>query len=182
MKVGSYLLFDMLEGLREIDSSAVAEAVETIRVCREHGSRVWIVGNGGSAATASHFANDLIKMARVDATCIPDMGPTVLAYGNDDGWENMFSSVIKRLGKENDALVAISCSGRSANIVQCARVASHLGMQIIVLTGRNGNLDENPLAGFVMNPICVEFDDIKVQEDCHLAICHAIAGVLAKDV
>jgi len=132
---------------------------------------IWIVGNGGSAATASHFASDLTKAAGLLATSLPDQTPIITAYGNDTGWENMYASFLLEHMQEKDVLVAISCSGNSANILRAAEAA--IG-KLVVLTGRGRG---NALAGMDSAVcICVDHADIRVQEDIHLAICHMIAG------
>ena len=154
--------------LLKLDEKAIAEAVEILYNCRKRGNTVYTFGNGGSAATASHFANDLLKMCDVKALCISDMTPTTLAYGNDDGWENMFKNPLIRMGIPGDVVVAFSCSGKSINVL---RGLEDPEAHQIFLTG-NGNYNTN------RTDICVPHPDIKVQEDVHLAICHAIAGAL----
>ena len=71
----------------------------------------WVIGNGGSAATASHFANDLFKMGRLRAVPLADLTPLSTAYGNDHGWKSMYADPLKGLMGREDVLIAISCSG-----------------------------------------------------------------------
>lgn len=136
------------------------------------GHTVYVIGNGGSAATASHFANDLTKMAGGRALALADLTPTFLAYGNDDEWEYAFADMIVAFHKHGDVLVAISCSGKSPNIISAVKKAKQRGMTVIGLTGMNG--DEL----YDLADICVRVltPDIRVQEDCHSVICHALAG------
>ena len=153
----------------------IEKAVHILAEVRQEGGFVWIVGNGGSAATASHFANDLEKMCGVRAISVPDLMPKVLAYGNDNGWDRMFSDVIARNVGVHDAVIAISCSGNSANVVRVAK--EHAYNRLIVLTG---NDEESALSLMGADAlISVGADDKKVQEDVHLAVCHAIAGALS---
>jgi D-sedoheptulose 7-phosphate isomerase len=155
----------------------IARAVDILAKARMLKANVWLVGNGGSAATASHFANDLVKMARIKATSLADQTPTVLAYGNDNGWQNMFSDAMESLFAAGDVLIAISCSGRSKNVVNAARFALEMDGYLIVLTGEK---KENMLTALNTSAvISVNSDDIQVVEDCHLAVCHAIARMLA---
>jgi len=159
--------------LLSVDRDELRKAIETLSEVREKRGSVWIVGNGGSAATASHFANDLTKMAGIKAFSVADMGPTVTAYGNDDGWDRMFQHAIDVYLEADDAVVAISCSGLSANVIMAARSIQNL----IILTG-NG-WDENALARLPARSLLVAaVDDITLQEDIHLAMCHAIAKEL----
>ena len=140
---------------------------------------VWVVGNGGSAATASHFANDLVKACGVRAIALSDQTPTVLAYGNDEGWEGMFSGALNVLaGRQGgkDVLVAISTSGRSPNVV---RAAEGFGPgYLIVLTGPER--DSNVLGASEGVVIRARHKNIRVQEDVHMAVCHAIVSMLGK--
>lgn len=161
--------------LVRIDQKEIRDAVEVLHEARRKKASVWIVGNGGSAATASHFSNDLIKMAGMRAFSVPDLYAAMLAYGNDDGWDEMFAGAVDTLMLENDVLVAISCGGRSKNVVNTARLFTPNAR--IVLTG------SNPLSPLAQLPaksrVLVPHDDIRIQEDVHLAVCHMIAGELA---
>ena len=163
-----------------ISSKDVKRAVDILQAAREAMARVWIVGNGGSAALASHFANDLLKMGGVDATALTDAMPTVSAFGNDTGWENMFFGPLELLFSPGDVLVAISCSGKSKNVLNAAARIAAMGGILIVLTGNSeGNLLVRHTRSRVDVALFVDSNDIRVQEDCHAIICHAIAGMLA---
>lgn len=159
--------------LLSIDREEITRSITILHEAKEHGARVWIVGNGGSAATAAHFANDLTKMAKIKAFAVADMTPVVTAFGNDDGWENMFSNALKVYYEPGDVVVAISCSGESRNVVEAARYMENL----IVLTGKE--FKRNTLVRlFTQSVIAVLHGDITVVEDVHMAVCHAIAKSL----
>ena len=160
-----------------VDAPAIEKAIEILRVIRKNGNTAWIVGNGGSAATASHLANDLLKMCSVIAFAIPDMTPTTLAYGNDEGWKYMFHDPISKLYKTGDALIAISCSGNSENVVKCTEF---IHSPVIVLTGNNPDCKLAHIQPDVI--LYSESDDITIQESIHSMICHAIARVLSGSV
>lgn len=160
--------------LQHLPITNLTLAVDEIRRAKELGACVFVFGNGGSAATASHFVNDLVKMARVKAYCISDMSPTVLAYGNDDGWENMFKNAIEELALPGDVLVAISCSGNSPNVVKAIQDAHDRNQRIIGLTGDVGG----QLAKLADVLVKALHPDIRVQEDVALSVCHAIVGEL----
>lgn len=165
--------YNLSHALAFVDEDEVQKAVDILHEVKKRNSTVFIAGNGGSAATASHFANDLTKIAGIKAFALTDMTPTMMAYGNDDGWENMFSHMLDGLMQEDDALVAISCSGTSMNVVNAAKDVENL----IVLTGndeKNNYLARYKPKSFIMAPD----PDITIQEDIHLAVCHAIAKVL----
>lgn len=173
-KLQSYFA-DVNGALLTLNQFEIEKAVEILKGVRSKNGTVYLVGNGGSAATASHFANDLEKMAWIKAISIPDMTPKILAYGNDDGWERMFSEVLKHNLRPGDAVVAISCSGNSPNVVRAAEAAC--GFELIVMTGNDEDCLLCQQGASVI--IHVPADDIKVQEDIHLVICHSIAGALS---
>ena len=171
--------FDVKTALGAISGERVKEAADLLRRAKFQNSNVWLVGNGGSAATASHFANDLLKMAGIHAIAISDLTPTITAYGNDDGWGNMYAHVLEQMLLPQDVLICISCSGNSRNVVESLKMAKNHKLPMlrtIVLTGDDVNSELAKLQPDVI--IYVPFKDIRVQEDCHLVICHAIAGSL----
>lgn len=160
------------EALSILDNDQVNSASEIIRIVRGNRGNVWIAGNGGSASTAAHLANDLSKMCRVRAIAISDMSPTTLAHGNDDGWENMFSAPLALQIRDGDAIVGISCSGNSANIVSFLNFKNAFR---IALTGPG----ESKISRLNPNVIIRAMsDEITVIEDIHSIICHAIARSL----
>jgi len=161
--------------LQKIDLSKIEDAIMLLREAKEKKGFVWVIGNGGSAATAEHFANDLLKMAGIKAIALPGMVPTITAHGNDNGWENMFKHPLLTLETHRDVLVAISCSGNSPNVVEAAEWWAD---DLIVLTGNE--IIKNKLANMSEYvPIIHVLDaDITVQEDVHLAVCHAMAKAL----
>lgn len=161
-----------------VNSYKIALIVEDMKRIRSLGKTVWIVGNGGSAATASHFANDLGKIGEMRAFSLPDMTSVVTAYGNDVNWKFMYAEYLATHIQEHDALFCISCSGRSDNILRAAECAVRNGNPLYVLTGMER---DNPLAGMQCRQvICIDTSDITVVEDVHLAICHAIARGIEK--
>lgn len=169
--VGSHFA-ELSAALLNIDRDEVSKAIGVLRVARENKKNVWIVGNGGSAATASHFCNDLVKMAGIRAFAIPDMTPLVTAFGNDDGWKFMFSHAIDVFFDPGDVIVAISCGGRSENVVDATKYIKNA----IVITG---NDYDTPLAHSGPAAIILAGSkDITIQEDMHLAVCHAITKAL----
>jgi len=161
------------EALTLVDVDEIQKAIDVIREVKRSGGTVWMAGNGGSAATASHFANDLSKMGRVRAISVSDMTPITLAYGNDDGWEKMFSYFLSDYLSDNDTVVGISCSGNSANIISFMAVSRNCPR--IVLTGPGVNTMSE-----MDNEVLIRgmSDEITVIEDVHSVVCHAIARAL----
>lgn len=171
---------DVETALRGVSQSKVNQAASILKRARGAHSSVYILGNGGSAATAGHFANDLVKMCGIRAFSLPAMMPLVTAYGNDNGWRTMFQTPLGTFLIPTDVVIAISCSGVSPNVVDAIRAVSHsVGVPDVGTIGLTGDNLESPMAKLDLDVmISVPFRDIRVQEDCHSVICHAIVGML----
>ena len=92
---------------------------------------IYICGNGGSASTANHFANDLVKMCKIPAISLCANEAVVMAYANDDGYENVFVNQLKVFLEPEDILITISGSGTSKNIVKAQRYAKKIGCLVM---------------------------------------------------
>ena len=163
------------EAIGKLPLLQLTQAARMLKNAANFNQRVWLVGNGGSAATAMHFAGDLQKVIGVDALALPCFTSTITAYGNDDGWTKMFSLAMKAFNIGN-ILVAISYSGASQNVIEAAKHALERDGKLIILTGPawEGNI-LSCMPGII---IPVENDDIRVVEDVHLAVCHSIIGAI----
>lgn len=171
---------NVVDAIQLQDVAEIENVVRMLKGIKSRSATVWICGNGGSAATAAHFANDLVKMAGVRAIDVSSLTPITLAYGNDYGWDRMFVNVIKQMANPMDLIFLISCSGNSENIVA---VPTELNFRcdVVALTGPDGGkLAELYRDSYVACLVRVMAEDIKAQEDVHLAICHAIAGALCE--
>lgn len=165
----------VVEALNLVDHESIETAIKILREVGRSGRFVWIIGNGGSSATASHFANDLVKMCHVRAVAVADMTPLTLAEGNDYGWDRMFANPVREMSDPLDVVVAISCSGNSKNVVAAVDSVRYK-CQTIALTGPAENsllLQLEPTVA-----IRVMADEMRVMEDVHSIICHAIAGAI----
>lgn len=164
-------LVEICETLSLLDENEISIAIQILKMAGRRGNFVWIVGNGGSAATSAHFANDLLKMCHVKAMDVGGMTPVVTAYGNDHGWERMYANTLKSLVSPGDVIVLISCSGNSRNILEVAN-EFRAENDVIALTGNgDGELAKKNTAACIK----VMSDDITVQEDVHSIVCHEIA-------
>jgi D-sedoheptulose 7-phosphate isomerase len=133
----------------------------------------YVIGNGGSAATASHFAADLAKAAGIRILSLDNLA-AYTAWSNDEGVINGFSGPLLRFHRDaHEVLVAISTSGQSSNVVRAARDFTG---PVIALTGPSGG-DLIKKADVAVH-IAVDSDIIEVVEDCHMAICHAVTRLL----
>ena len=133
------------EILSKLDFTEIGKMMESILDARERGAFIYFIGNGGSAATASHFANDISIGTRVTHTAKPframsltDNMAVITAIGNDDGYEQIFTKQLKNFAKKDDVLVAISASGNSPNIIHTVEFAKSKGLTVIGLTGFDG--------------------------------------------
>jgi D-sedoheptulose 7-phosphate isomerase len=148
---------------------------QTLARARTEGVRIFICGNGGSAATADHFACDLAKNARgFRALALGGHAAMLTALANDIGYTTVYAAQLEALAEANDILVAISVSGDSPNILAALRLAGHWGMRTIGLLGCNGGraLALCDLA------VTVPSGNYAQVEDVHLAICHGLTETL----
>lgn len=171
-------LSEVGEGMTFLDPSEIQKAVDILKLVRDnyHGT-AYLLGNGGSHATASHFANDLTKMCRLRAVCIGDMAPSMLAYGNDNGWGGMFAGPLVRfVNPAGDVVIGISCSGNSENVINGLSYARSREILTIGMTGgKDGEIAGLNLDALIHTP---GTHDIRTQEDLHSIVCHAIARAL----
>ena len=175
--IGAYVerLKDLLD---RIDKNAIAEIINALETAQHKKSNIYVMGNGGSAATASHMVNDLgvglqrrgLMYFRISS--LADNTPVTTALANDVGYDNIFvSQLINRL-EPDDVTIAISCSGDSPNIVRACEYASKIGATIIGVTGfGGGKLKEMADISFHIDTPKGEYGLV---EDMHLILDHII--------
>jgi D-sedoheptulose 7-phosphate isomerase len=162
-----------LEGISRED---IAELGEILYRAYHLGSSVFLVGNGGSASTASHMAADLAKntigphMRRFRVMSLNDNIALVTALANDDGYENVFREQLVNLIQPGDVLIAISASGNSANILGAVEYAAARGAHTIGLLGFEGGRAME----LVDKAVLVRSGDYGVIEDAHLVLNHSL--------
>jgi len=167
--------------LNKLDYSAVNEVINILEMARERESTVYICGNGGSAATASHFVCDFNKGISVEKEkkynfiCLNDNTPTILAIANDCGYEEIFVQQLRGKIKKGDILFCISGSGNSRNIIKAAEYAKSLGVVVIGATGYDGGLLYKLSDYHLHAPI----EDMQIVEDIHLVFDHLMMRILA---
>ena len=164
--------------LDDIDADVVSDIVNTFEETIKNKSRIYILGNGGSAATASHIVNDLGAGLRrrgiinFDVTSLGDNSPVITAIANDIGYENIFYMQMKGHINADDVVIAISCSGDSPNIIKAVDYAKDLGCKIIGVTGFNGGyLKKISNINFHVD---VPEDEYGLVEDTHMILDHII--------
>jgi D-sedoheptulose 7-phosphate isomerase len=177
---GTYL-GRVLRALQSIPMDRVASFVELLVAARELRRTVFLVGNGGSAATASHMATDLgVGSQRLGVglrvICLVDNSAVLTATSNDVGFEDVYAAQVRLLGQPGDILVAISASGNSPNLLKVAVEAKEQGLSVVALTGFAGG----ELAGLADTSIHVPtaHGDYGPAEDAHLVINHMVTELL----
>ncbi len=160
--------------------AAAARAAELLLDCHRRGGTVFLLGNGGSAATASHFACDLAKGTLAEGApafrVVPltDNMPLMTAWANDTSYERVFAEQLASLVRAGDVVVLISASGNSPNVLAAARVARDAGAISIAWTGATGG----KLAARCDLAIRVPSPSIEQVEDAHLMLAHSLCVAL----
>jgi D-sedoheptulose 7-phosphate isomerase len=173
------------EVLQGIDPKAIAQFAKTLLASRDKGATVFFIGNGGSAATASHFANDLSigtnsyeKPFR--ALSLTDNLPIITAIGNDFGYEEIFVRQLKVQGRPGDVLVAISASGNSPNLVRAMEYAASAGIKTVAITAFDGGRMRQIASEGVHVP--TELKEYGPAEDAHMVLDHLVGSYLIRVV
>jgi len=154
-----------------------------LRKARDNRNTIFIMGNGGSATTASHFAGDLSKGTIVDglprfkAVALTDSAPNILAWANDVGYEEIFVEQLKNLMEPGDVVIGISVSGNSMNVVKAIEYANRNGGLTIGLSGCSGG----KLLKCAQENIHVPCSYMQRVEDVHLLIEHLLTSLLREE-
>jgi D-sedoheptulose 7-phosphate isomerase len=175
----------LIEILDLIDSSKLEQVIASMIEAFKTGKTVYVVGNGGSAATASHMQADFSFFVRYFTKFRPkiialtDNVPLITAVGNDTSFENIFVEQMTGKFIEGDILIAISASGNSSNLIKAAELANNLGGTSIAFVGfQGGKLNEvSTLSIYTPNPK----GDYGPIEDTHMILNHVIVNYLSKD-
>jgi len=171
--------------LEKISLVEIERFIESLLAARERGSTVYFIGNGGSAATASHFANDIAigtrlhdKPFRVISLC--DNHAVITAIANDDGYEQIFSRQLGVLLKKEDVVVAISASGNSKNLLCAMDTAKQKEAITVGLTAFDGG----KLRGIVDFSVHIPTNkgEYGPAEDGHMVLDHLVGSYLMRFV
>jgi D-sedoheptulose 7-phosphate isomerase len=175
--------FSMLKGAIEAtDRGSINTVINLLQKAYEEERQVFIMGNGGSASTASHFACDFNKglsygkRKRFKVISLNDNLPILLAYANDVSYENVFVEQLKNFFNPKDYVIGISGSGNSKNVIKAIEYANQNGGITIGFCGYTGGVLKEAAQFCVHVPI----DDMQVSEDLHMIMTHLIMHVLEK--
>lgn len=173
-------LGELIPRLPFADIEAIAAAIR--HACQE-GRTIFVFGNGGSAATASHSVCDLAKGTiqgdrRLKVISLNDNVPLLTAWANDCGYDQVFAGQLRNFVQPRDVVFAISGSGKSRNIVEALKTARAAGAITVGIAGFDGG--EMP----ALCDICavVPSDSYQLIEDVHHAIAHSIFSVLKEQL
>lgn len=162
-----------------LDRDELNAAMNALLEAYERGATVYVFGNGGSSATASHMVCDFNKGTcyeldkKFKFVCLNDNIPILMAIANDDSFENVFVYQLKDRLKKDDLVLAISGSGNSHNVVKAVDYAKEVGCKVIAMTGYSGGKIRK-MADYYLHVPC---DDMQITEDLHMGFDHMIMKI-----
>jgi len=165
-----------------LDKEEINRTLNALLEVYEKGNTVYVFGNGGSSATASHMVCDFNKGTcynlekKFNWICLNDNIPIMMAVANDDTFENIFYYQLQGKVKPGDFVYAISGSGNSHNIVKAVEYAKSQGAKVIAVTGYNGGKIDKMADYHLHAPI----NDMQITEDIHMTFCHLMMKLLWK--
>lgn len=168
------------EALALVDRQQLNEVMNVLEAARLEGRGVFVMGNGGSAATASHFVCDfnkgisLGKDRRYRLVCLNDNVPSLMAIANDLSYDDIFLEQLKNLFREGDVVLGISGSGNSENVVRALRWAAENGGVTIGFTGYDGGAVKR----ICRHNLHIPLKDMQIVEDLHLVANHCMMKIL----
>lgn len=177
---------DALAGLLDLlDLEAVESVVACLRRARDEAGTVFLAGNGGSAATASHWANDLGKATKrsgrppMRVMCLSDNVPWLTALANDEGYDRVFAGQLENFARPGDVLIVISASGNSLNLIEAVRMARARGLETVALVGFDGGA----LRSMVTHPVWMPtpVGEYGLVETAHVVVADIVTTCLMRD-
>ena len=165
--------------INNLDINEINKAMNAIYDAYQNGGTIYVCGNGGSAATASHMQNDFNKgiseyvEKKFNFYCLNDNISTMMAVANDIGYEEIFRFPLLNKLKKNDLFIGISGSGNSKNVLSAASYAKSQKVKVIGITGYNGGKLKE-IADYNMH---VDENDMQVDEDVHMTFDHMMMKI-----
>ena len=165
---------DAADKIKRTDFATLCRVGEILLAKKASGNTVFLVGNGGSAATASHVTNDLVKGCAVGgapgfrALCLSDSSTLVTCLANDFSYAEIYAFLLRTHARPGDVVIAFSGSGNSPNILRCLEAARELDLTRIGFGGRDGGKMRALCDPFLLAPT----DSMELLEDLHLFYFH----------
>ncbi|HZD39281.1 MAG TPA: SIS domain-containing protein [Terriglobales bacterium] len=172
--------FDSL--LRQIDGEVIGRIVQYLRNAGRRGAMIYVAGNGGSAATASHWVNDLGKATKASGEAglrvmsLSDNVSWLTALANDEGYDRVFSGQLENFARPGAVLVVISASGNSPNLVEAVELARRHGVQTLGFLGFDGGVLKNKVDDYLW--FRTEKGAYGLVESGHALLCHILTTCL----
>ena len=173
--INSYFT-ELEQMLRDISQAHLQDILSLLEETYRNGHRIFIMGNGGSAATASHFALDLAKNTimpgapRLKAISLTDHVPLITAWSNDTAYEHIFEEQLANMIEPGDLVIGISTSGNSPNVINALNLAKKSRAATVGLLGAEGGRIKNIVDSYVLAP----GQNIEQEEDAHMILTHII--------
>jgi D-sedoheptulose 7-phosphate isomerase len=170
--------------LMDMDFNAIERITRSLSQARDRSATIFVAGNGGSAATASHWVNDLGKATKANGRSpmrvmsLSDNVSWLTALANDEGYERVFSGQLENFARRGDALVVISASGNSPNLVKAVDLARGRGVSTLGLLGFDGGLLKDQVDDYLWVP--TEKGAYGLVESAHSLLCHVLTTCLAE--
>ncbi len=174
----------LIETVANLSLDEIEKFYNILLECYYRKNNIFVLGNGGSAATASHFAVDINKGVnaylplKFKVICLNDNIPTMLAIANDYGYEEIFVEQLKNFVEKRDVVIGISGSGNSENIIRAIEYANKIGAITVGITGYDGG----KLKKIAKHTVNANIKDMQISEDIHLIISHIIMRLIPKNV
>jgi len=167
------------ESLNKLSESSMNSAIAALSLTMNSNKTIWIAGNGGSAATASHFATDLSRCNNengypVKGISLCDNSGLITAIGNDFGFDYIFSKQLSKLAVGGDLLVTLSASGNSRNLILAMNWARSNGISNLALTGFDGG--QAKLLADTSLHVPTAHGEYGVAEDAQSILCHYLSS------
>lgn len=169
-----------IEVFKRLDLEAVNIVMNVLEEARLSGRKIFICGNGGSAATASHYVCDFNKGVsenleiKYHFQCLSDNVASMMAVANDFSYDEVFRYPLQGKIQPGDILIGISGSGNSRNVVNAFAYAKEVGSTTIAIVGYNGGKLKQ-MADYCIH---VDVDDMQISEDLHMVLDHMMMSVL----
>jgi len=164
---------------RNLNIDSIAEAATILINALKNKKKILIIGNGGSAADAQHIAAEFVGRFSINRKPLPAIALTtdssiMSAIANDFGYEEVFKRQIEAIGEEGDVLIAISTSGKSANIIAAIKAAKIKNIKIIGLTGNKAHSIEGDSDLIIKIPS----DNTPRVQEAHITIAHVLCSII----
>lgn len=172
------------ETIRRLDKNEINKFINMLLDARDADKQIFIMGNGGSASTASHFCCDFNKGSsygfnkRFKFICLNDNVPGMMAYANDVSYDDVFVEQLKNFFNPGDYVIGISGSGNSKNVLKAIEYAKANGGVTIGLTGFNGG----KLKQICAHSVNMNVDDMQISEDLHMMMDHLSMKVITNQM